>query len=587
VTATTAIPEAPRAIRGNARWIIPHAVDSEVVASLKEKLSIPETVANLLFIRGHKNADSAKDFLRPRLAHLHDGFSMRGLAKAVDRLARACKDGETVLIHGDYDVDGICSTTIMTRTLREFGAKPVPFIPRRIEDGYDLSAAGVRAAIENHASVVLTCDCGTSAREPVAELCKAGIDVIVTDHHLPGEALPECLAVLNPRQEGCEYPDKDLAAVGVAFKLALALAKHLGRNDSFIWGMLDLVALATVADVAPLRGENRILVRYGLRMLTETRNIGLRAMIRAAGMQGKVLTAGRVGFILAPRLNAAGRVGHAMRGVELLMSTDEHHANTIARELEELNARRQELDHRALDEAREMLVQMDPAETYGIVLANEAWHPGVIGIVASRIVEEYGRPTVLIALDGETGKGSGRGIPAGNFNLHAALSKCSDLLLRFGGHKAAAGITIERNRVDDFTRRFNEVCRSMLRPEDLIPEVKIDMEVALDGANEELERLLRHFEPFGIGNPAPVLVARGVRLVAPPKLIGRDGLKLRLSAGKGELEAIGWGFAPRIAEFDVAIPVDIAFRLERDDYRGESRLQARIADICPQQAPLI
>jgi single-stranded-DNA-specific exonuclease len=349
--------------------------------------------------------------------------------------------------------------------------------------------------------------------------------------------------------------------------------------------MLDLVALATVADVAPLRGENRILVRYGLRMLTETRNIGLRSMIRAAGMQGKVLTAGRVGFILAPRLNAAGRVGHAMRGVELLMSTDEHHANTIARELEELNARRQDLDHQTLDEAREMIALLDPAETYGIVLAKEGWHPGVIGIVASRIVEEFGRPAVLIALDGDVGKGSGRAIHA--LNLHAALAKCSDLLLRFGGHKAAAGITIERKQVEDFIRRFNDVCRSMLRPEDLIPEVRIDLEVALDGANEELERLLRHFEPFGMGNPAPVLVARGVRLVAPPKLIGRDGLKLRLTAGKGELEAIGWGFAPRIAEFDVAIPVDIAFRLERDDYRGESRLQARIADIVPQQNRLI
>ena len=585
MTAPTAIPDIPRAIRGNARWIIPRVPDAEAVASLKETLSIPETVANLLLIRGHVDAEEAKNFLRPRLAHLHDGFSMRGLSKAVERLARACDEHETVLVHGDYDVDGICSTVIMTRTLREFGANPVPFIPRRIEDGYDLSSAGVRAAFENHAHVVLTCDCGTSAREPVAELCRAGIDVIVTDHHLPGEALPECLAVLNPRQDGCEYPDKDLAAVGVAFKLALALAKHLGRNDSFIWGMLDLVALATVADVAPLRGENRVLVRYGLRMLTETRNIGLRSMIRAAGMQGKVLTAGRVGFILAPRLNAAGRVGHAMRGVELLMSTDEHHANTIARELEELNARRQELDHQTLDEAREMIALLDPAETYGIVLAKEGWHPGVIGIVASRIVEEFGRPAVLIALDGDVGKGSGRAIHA--LNLHAALAQCSDMLLRFGGHKAAAGITIERNRVDDFIRRFNDVCRSMLRPEDLIPEVRIDLEVALDGANEELERLLRHFEPFGMGNPAPVLVARGVRLVAPPKLIGRDGLKLRLSAGRGELEAIGWGFAPRIAEFDVEIPVDIAFRLERDDYRGESRLQARIADISPQQNRLI
>jgi single-stranded-DNA-specific exonuclease len=429
--------------------------------------------------------------------------------------------------------------------------------------------------------VVVTCDCGTSAREPVAELCSAGIDVIVTDHHIPSEALPDCLAVLNPHQDGCEYPDKDLAAVGVAFKLALVLAKKLERNDAFIWSMLDLVALATVADVAPLKGENRVLVRYGLRMLTETRNIGLRAMIRAAGLQNKLLTAGRVGFILAPRLNAAGRVGHAMRGVQLLMSNDEHEANSIARELEELNARRQELDHQTLDEAREMITELDPAKTYGIVLAKEGWHPGVIGIVASRIVELYGRPAVLIAIDGEYGKGSGRAIHA--LDLHAALGECSDLLLRYGGHRAAAGITIERGRIPEFTARFNDVCRSVLAPEDLIPEVRIDLEIAIDGANTELERLLRHFEPFGMGNPSPVLVARGVRLVAPPKLIGRDGLKLRLSAGKGELEAIGWGMADRFAEFDPAVPVDIAFRLERDDYWGESRLQARIADVCPQR----
>ncbi len=585
MTATTAVPSVRGAHRQGARWIIPRKPDPDAVAALCAALSLPETVANLLLIRGHADTDSAKDFLRPRLAHLHDGFSMRGLANAVERLARACTDGETVLVHGDYDVDGICSTTIMTRTLREFGGKPVPFIPRRIEDGYDLSKAGVLAAIEHKATVVVTCDCGTSAREPVAELCQAGIDVIVTDHHLPGEALPDCLAVLNPRQHGCEYPDKDLAAVGVAFKLALALAKHLGKNDAFIWGMLDLVALATVADVAPLRGENRILVRYGLRMLASTRNIGLRSMIRAAGLQGKLMTAGRVGFILAPRLNAAGRVGHAMRGVQLMMSEDEHEANTIARELEELNARRQELDHETLDQAREMLEQTDMAETYGIVLASENWHPGVIGIVASRIVEEYGRPTVLISLEGEYGKGSGRAIHA--LDLHGALAKCSDLLLRFGGHRAAAGITIARDRVEKFAARFNQVARASLTPEDLVPEVRIDLEVGLDGANEDLERMLRHFEPFGMGNPAPVLVARGVNLVAPPKLIGRDGLKLRLTAGQGEVEAIGWGFASRIAEFDPSIPVDIAFRLERDDFRGESRLQARIADICPQTPSLI
>jgi single-stranded-DNA-specific exonuclease len=435
----------------------------------------------------------------------------------------------------------------------------------------------VRAALEAHATVVVTCDCGTSAVEPVAALCREGIDVIITDHHLPGSELPECLAVLNPRQDACEYPDKDMAAVGVAFKLSLALAKKLGHNDAFIWRMLDLVALATIADVAPLRGENRILVRYGLRMLNQTENVGLRAMIRAAGLDAKQITSGRVGFILAPRLNAAGRMDKAIDGVTLLLTEDVNEANAIARKLEELNERRQEIDRRTLGEAREMIGELDLDATYGIVLAKDGWHPGVIGIVASRIVEEFGRPTILIALDGDSGKGSGRSIPA--MNLHAALGECSDLLVRYGGHKAAAGVTIARENVDAFARRFNEVAASMLTPDDLIPEVRIDLELAIERANEDLERMLRHFEPFGVGNPTPVLVARSVKLASPPKTVGRDGLKLRLSTEGGELEAIGWGMADRIGEFDPAVPVDIAFRLERDEFRGESRLQARIADI--------
>ena len=530
-------------------------------------------------MRGYADDESAKKFLRPRLDQLHDALLLKGADKAIERLAQAAENGETVMIHGDYDVDGICSTTIMTRVLRQFGANAVPFIPRRIEDGYDLSSAGVNAAIEAGASVVLTCDCGTSAVEPVATLCKAGIDVIVTDHHLPGAKLPDCLAVLNPNQSDCEYPDKNLAAVGVAFKLALALAKRLGQNDAFIWRMLDLVALATVADVARLSGENRVLVRYGLRMLAESENIGLRAMIRAAGLDAKPLTTGRVGFILAPRLNAVGRIGHAIRGVQLLMTSDVHEANAIARELEELNARRQELDRKTLEEAREMVAALDLPSTFGIVLARDGWHPGVIGIVASRIVEEFGRPTIMIALEGETGKGSGRSNSV--MDLHKALGQSSDLLLRFGGHRAAAGVTISRDKVEAFTKRFNEVASTMLRPEDLLPEVKIDMEIAIDHANADLERMLRHFEPFGIGNPTPVLVARGVALAAPPRVIGHDGLKLRLDTGAGELEAIGWGMADRAGEFDVANRVDIAFRLERDEYRGESRLQARIADIVP------
>jgi single-stranded-DNA-specific exonuclease len=341
--------------------------------------------------------------------------------------------------------------------------------------------------------------------------------------------------------------------------------------------MLDLVALATVADVAPLRGENRVFVRYGLRMLAETRNVGLRALIRAAGLDGKALTAGRLGFILAPRLNAAGRLGHAIRGVELLLTEDEHTANAIARELEELNYKRQEIDRWTLDQARERVLQMDLDDTFGIVLADEAWHPGVIGIVASRLVEEFGRPTVLVALAGDHGKGSGRSIS--KFDLHGALARSSDLLLRFGGHRAAAGVTVARENVDAFAARFNEVARSLLTPEDLIPEVRVDLEVSMDGMDEKLESLFRHFEPFGIGNPTPVLLARKVVISKPPRTIGRDGLKLVLDTGTGSIEAIGWGLAHRAAEFQPGGCVDIAFRLEKDEYRGESRLQARIADV--------
>ena len=564
-----------------ARWILPKPPDEDAVRELAVALSLPEIVSRLLLIRGYVSAEDAKLFLRPRLERLHDPFEFLSMDKAADRLAAAVQNKELVFIHGDYDVDGISSTTLLTRAIRGFGGNAMPFIPRRLEDGYDLSDAGVDAAIAAGAKVVVTCDCGTSAVSPVARLCHAGIDVIVTDHHLPGGELPDCLSVLNPKRSGCGYPDKDLAAVGVAFKLALALARKLGKNENFVWAMMDLVALATVADVAPLRGENRVFVRYGLKMLAETRNVGMRALIRAAGLDGKQLTAGRIGFILAPRLNAAGRLGHAIRGVELLLTEDEHEANAIARELEELNYKRQELDRATLEQARERVLQLDLDEVFGIVLADEAWHPGVIGIVASRLVEEFGRPTILIGLSGEQSKGSGRSIS--KFDLHGALGQSSEHLLRYGGHRAAAGVTIARDQVGAFAARFNEVARSLLTPEDLVPEIRVDLEVSIDGMDERIESLFRHFEPFGIGNPTPVLLARNVIIAKPPRTIGHDGLKLVLDTGTGSLEAIGWGFAPRAAEFQPGSKVDVAFRLERDEYRGQSYLQARIADIRPSE----
>ena len=560
-----------------ARWILPKAPDEEAVHALMTALSLPEIVCRLLLIRGYVTADEAKLFLRPKLDRLHDPFGFLSMDKAVARLARAVREKELIFIHGDYDVDGICSTTILTRVIRGLGGKAMPFIPRRIEDGYDLSDAGVDAAMAASAKVVVTCDCGTGAVAPIARLCGSGIDVIVTDHHLPSGDLPDCLAILNPKRIGDGYPDKDLAAVGVTFKLGLALARELGASDNFVWAMLDLVALATVADVAPLRGENRVFVRYGLKMLAETRNIGMRALLRASGLDGKQLTAGRIGFILAPRLNAAGRLGHAIRGVELLLTDDEHQANIIARELEELNQRRQDIDRATLEQARERVLAMDLDEMFSIVLADDNWHPGVIGIVASRLVEEFGRPAVLIALSGDQGKGSGRSIP--KFDLHGALGKAKDLLLRYGGHRVAAGVTIARDLVPAFAARFNEIAHSQLTPADLVPEIRVDLEVSIDGMDGRLESLFRHFEPFGIGNPTPVLLARNVVIARPPRVVGKDGLKIVLDTGTGSLDAVGWGLAGRAAEFQPGTRVDVAFRLERDDYRGESYLQARVADI--------
>ncbi len=559
------------------RWRVADAPNPATVAELESALRLPEIVCRLLASRGYGAIDSARQYLRPRLEQLHDPNTMLGMPEAVERLSRAIRQGETVLVHGDYDVDGICSTTMMVRVIRHLGGKAVPFVPHRLSDGYDLTDAGVEAAVREKASVVLTCDCGTSAHTAVDRLCGLGIDVIVSDHHLPGKAVPSCVAVLNPRQPGCEYADKDLCAAGVAFKLCVALLRALGGSENVALRLLDLVALATIADVAPLRGENRAMVRYGLRLMAETSHIGLRALIQAAGLTPETLTAGRIGFVLAPRLNAAGRVGHAMRGIELLLSSDPAECNRLARDLEELNRARQELDRETLVAARAMADQLDLDEVYGVVLGAEGWHPGVIGIVASRLVEDLARPVMLVALEGGIGKGSGRSIP--KFDLHAGLTSCADLLIRYGGHRAAAGITIEASRLPGLAERFNAVARERLTPDDLVPELRIDAEMTIDDITPDLETLLRHFEPFGIGNPAPTLAVRGARILGAPRIVGQGGLKLWLASRHGALEALGWGMAERIGEFGDGDAVDIAFRLERDTYMGQSKLVARVCDI--------
>ncbi len=563
--------------RLQARWLHPKPVDPSVIGALTEALQVSPLVCTLLAARGYADIDQAKRFLRPRLDQLHDPALMTGMDCAVDRLSRAIGAGEPILVHGDYDVDGMCSTTILTRTIRSLGGIAHAFIPHRLTVGYDLGEAGVRAARAAGARVVVTCDCGTSAHAAVRSLAAQGIDVIITDHHLPSQAPPQCLAILNPRVPGNAYPDKDLCAAGVVFKLAIALLTANHANASFAFRMLDLVALATVADVAPLRGENRVMVRYGLRLLRETQHAGLRALLMSSGLDEKEITAGRVGFILAPRLNAVGRIGNAMRGLELLMTDDMTRAMDIARELEELNRARQDLDRETLVEVRETAARQVAEGRYGLVASSERWHPGVIGIVASRIVEEFNRPTMMIAVQDGIGKGSGRSI--GAFDLHAGLSACADLLTRYGGHRAAAGVTIDPARIDAFAQRFADVARDRHSPDDLDPEVRVDLVVGIDYSNSELEHVLRYFEPYGMGNPAPTMQTDGVRLVGAPRAIGDRGMRMRFQTGTGTLDAVWWGANGRVAELRAGVDYAVAFRLELDTWFTPPRLTARILDV--------
>jgi single-stranded-DNA-specific exonuclease len=561
------------------RWVVAPEPDAALVGALVAELALPRPLAALLVQRGHSTPEAAREFLRPALSQLADPYALAGMADAVAAVTAAVREGKGILVHGDYDVDGQCATAVLTRALTAAGARVVPFVPHRLRDGYDFGAAGIAAAVAAGASLVLTCDCGITAVGAVEEARAAGLEVVITDHHLPGAALPNAAAVVDPQRDDDSSGLGGLCGTGVAFKLVQALIPALGLPANLHLHLLDYVALATVADVVPLTGENRILVKHGLRVLADSRWPGLQALIESAGLAGKELRGGQLGFILGPRLNAAGRIGDAGDGVRLLLTDDRTEASALARKLEGLNGERQALDQRMLDEALEQVEQYaDPAANAGLVLSGEGWHPGVVGIVASRIVERYGRPTFLIAFDGEIGKGSGRSIS--RFDLHAALQACGDLLERFGGHHMAAGLTIRRERLEAFRERFAAHARAVLAPEDLGPEQRVDLVIDLDEATADLERLCRYLEPCGSGNPSPVYGVRGVRLAGHSR-VGANHLKGTLDDGCARLAAIGFQWADRVPWLAGGGRLDAAFRVERNEWNGSSTLQARLVALSP------
>ena len=510
-----------------ARWAVAAPPDPQLTAALVSDLHIPEPLAAILVQRGLAAPERARAFLRPDLERLSDPLAWADMPLAVELITAAVRGGTPILIHGDYDVDGQCAAALLTRVLASVGGRVHAFVPHRLRDGYDFGEAGLREAQRARAGLIITCDCGITAGEAVRAARAAGIDVIVTDHHLPGDTLPPASAVLDPRRADCPSTDKDLCGTGVAFKLAQALVPALGLSPHLPLHFLDFVALATVADVVPLTGENRILVRHGLKMLAASRWIGLRALVEAAGLSGRPIRSGHVGFILAPRLNAAGRIGDANDGLRLLLSEDPQEAAAIARDLETLNARRQALDQRILDEAVEVAERVLRPDDRALVLAGDGWHAGVIGIVASRLVERYGRPTFLVGWDegGEMGRGSGRSIAG--FDLHAALHRVGQHLEKYGGHTMAAGLTIRRDRYEAFRVAFLQVAGELLSPDDLVPAQRVDLELPLGLVSDELEKLIRHLEPCGPGNPAPVFGVRHARAVGARR-VGTNHLRFTL-----------------------------------------------------------
>ncbi len=558
------------------RWAVTPEPPRELVQALARSLTVSPALAALLVQRGLGAPEAARRFLRPALEELADPFTLSGMGEAVELIAAAARRGTGILVHGDYDVDGQCATTVLTRALRLAGATVIPFVPHRLRDGYDLGPAGVAQAVAAGAGLIITCDCGITAVAPVEAARAAGIQVVVTDHHLPGPVLPPANVIIDPQREGDTSGLTQLCGTGIAFKLVQALVPALGLPANLPYHLLDLVALATVADIVPLVGENRILVRHGLRLLSQSRWPGVRALIRVSGLAGKEIRAGQVGFILAPRLNAAGRVGDAADGLRLLLSDDEGESERLAVRLEGMNVERQALDQRMLEQAIDQVeTQRDPGRDAALVLASDEWHPGVVGIVASRVVERYGRPAFLIALDGEIGKGSGRSIS--RFDLHAALHEVSDLLERFGGHHMAAGLTLKRGRLEEFRERFAAVARRQLSDDDLGPEQRIDLVIELAEVTDALERLCRHLEPCGMGNPGPVFGTRGIRLEGSRR-VGSSHLKAMLAGGGCRVGAIGFGWADRVPWLDLGSPcqVDVAFRVEQNEYQGSASLQARI-----------
>ncbi len=544
---------------------------------LARELGAPPAIGHALVHRGLTEVEAARRFLSPELTDLHDPLRLLDLDRAVERLRRALGSGEPILIQGDYDVDGITSTYVLHATLTRLGGTVHWRIPHRTRDGYGLSLGAVEEARRLGCALVVTVDCGITAFAPVARANALGIDTVITDHHAPAPSLPEACAIVNPLRPGCPYPFKSLAGVGVTYKLVEALLGACSRGER-AQEFLDVVALGTIADVVPLVGENRVLATLGLERLNRTRHLGLCALLERAGLAGRRVTSGQVAFVLAPRMNAAGRMGHAEEALHLLLARDEGEARACAESLEDDNERRRRFDEKAAVEAATLVEQeLGWPDCASILLWSEHWHPGILGIVASRMVERFQRPTILVALDGERGRGSGRSLSG--LDLARVLEDCGDLLETYGGHALAAGLTVARQRLPELRERLERLVRERVRPGDLVRRLEVDSDVTLGECDDRLVDWVQRLAPHGLDNPEPVFRVPRAEVVST-HVVGRGKhLKLSVRDATGSAEAIGFGLAGQAEAVRRAGACALAFVPTRNEWNGAPRIQLKLKGV--------
>ncbi|MBO6178585.1 MAG: single-stranded-DNA-specific exonuclease RecJ [Selenomonadaceae bacterium] len=550
--------------------------DDEKAAKLSEELTVSKAFASILLERGVTSKEAAEVFLFPEENQpFHDPLLMQDMGKGTVRILQALAKKEKITVYGDYDVDGITATALLTKTLKALGASVDFYIPDRQKEGYGLNVEALKKLHENGTKLVVTVDCGIAGIDEVAAF-NGIMDIIITDHHIPPATLPNAAAVINPHREDCKYPDKNLSGVGVAFKLCQSLYK-MSKGKNFA-DDLEFVALGTIADIVPLVGENRKLVKLGLEAIQNSDKPGIQALIEVSALSGREIGPGQVGFGLAPRLNAAGRIGHAKDGVALLLSEDKKEAERIAEDLNDSNMERQEIEREILAEATSKLAKMDMSNKHSIVLTGENWHPGVIGIVASRLVDLYYLPTIIISCQGDIGKGSCRSIRA--LHMHDALSANESHLLGYGGHSQAAGLTIKTDEIDAFAASFDDYVAKTLKPADYIPTVEISAIMGPDEINEDFINELKLLEPYGMGNPKPVF---GVRNISgkKPRVMGRDNQHLAFMLGKNsDRTALCWNNA-KYVDIVARERLDLVYTAQMSEWQGENSIELVAQSIEP------